>query len=146
MSHGHEVLQRVREHEQKLWVPGRGDTTVGVAAIQHVLDEYDERLVLARHEYTGDWVVFIKINRDDLYPVLGLGPTLPSPEEVGRKLYESDAARHGTKLLDQVNRHNEEIRKRNRAAAIEKDGEVAEHLEWAYRREGLHPQTRIFVP
>lgn len=142
-----EILQRVRQHEQKLWVPSRGELTVGEARIQRAVEEYDERLVLARHNVTGDWVIFIKVDRDTLYPVIGLGPELPTdPEEVQRRLYLADGQRRGTEILDQVNRHNDAIRKAKRDATDEAIGETAEHLEWGYRQEGWHPSPRIFVP
>src|SRR5690242_883306 len=121
-----EVFKRIRAEEQKLWVPGRGDLTVGEERIKRVIQEYDERLVLARHEITGDWVVFITVDRDTLYPVIGLGPELPTdPEDVKRRLYETDAARHGTKILDQINRRNDDIRKARAQASDEAIGETA---------------------
>lgn len=142
----HEILQRVRAHDQKLWVPGRGELTAGQTAAQKVIEEYDERLVLARHELTGDWVVFIKVARDDLYPVLGLGPEIPDAEEIKRRLWQADAQRRGNDIRAQVNAHNDRIRAENKYRADEAAGETAEHLEWGYRREGWHPSPRIFVP
>lgn len=142
-----EVLERVREHEQRLWVPGRGVVDLRIERIQRAVEAYDSRLVLARHELTGDWVIFVKLGPDDLYPVIGLGPELPrSPEEVTQRLARADSRRHTESLLDQINRRNEAIRKAKRDAADEAIGETAEWFEWGYRREGWHPSPRIFVP
>ena len=149
-----DVLSRVRAEETRLWVPGMGEVDVRTRQVQRAIEEYDERLVLARHEITGDWVVFIKLERNsplstdqgNLYPVIGLGPELPDVEEVRKRLHQADARRHGSKLLDQINDHNERLRQESRLAADEAIGETAEALEWGFRKEGWHPQTRIFVP
>ena len=149
-----DVLNRIRGEETRLYLPDGSEYDPAIRGVQRAVEEYDERLVLARHEITGDWVVFIKLERNsplstdqgNLYPVVGLGPELPDVEEVRKRLYQADARRHGSKLLDQINDHNDRLRQERRAAADEAIGETAEALEWGFRKEGWHPQTRIFVP
>ena len=141
-----DVFARVRdESEQRLWIPGAGEVDLKIVACQRVCREYDDRLELARHELTGDWVVFIKIARDTLYPVIGIGPELCEPEELSQRLWKADAKRHGSKLLYQINESNDRIKRDARNKALAVDEEVAEHLAWGFRKEGvLSPQ--VFVP
>lgn len=146
MNNPADVFARIRdESEQRLYIPGAGEVDVRTLACMRVCREYDERLELARHELTGDWVVYIKINRDDLYPVIGIGPELCSPDELRERLFKADAKRHGEKMLDRINEHNERIRREARSRAIDVDHEVAEHLEWGMRQEGALPK-KVFVP
>lgn len=141
-----DVFQRIRdESEQKLWIPGAGEVDVQIVALQRVCREFDERLELARHEMTGDWVVFIKLDRGNLYPVIGIGRELISPEELRERLWKADAKRHGDKLLYQINEHNERLKRESRNKALDADEAVAEALEWGFRQEGVLSR-KVFVP
>lgn len=141
-----DVFARVRGAEQRLWIPGHGEVDPNVTAAQRVVREYDERLELARHELTGDWVVFIKLGRDHLYPVIGIGPELPAnAEELRHRLWKADASVHGTKHLDDINRHNRRIQEDARKRGLDADEQMAEAFEWGLRREGVLPR-KIFVP
>lgn len=141
------VLARVHHApEQKLWIPGEGEVDVRIIAAKRVCREYDERLILARHELTRDWVVFIKLEGDRMYPVIGLGPELPAnAEDLRQRLWKADAHRHGDKVLREVNEHNERIKRDARRRAIEGDEAVAEALEWGFRQEGVLAR-KVFVP
>lgn len=141
-----DVFARVREEsEQKLWIPGAGEVDMRIVGCQRVCREFDDRLELAKHELTGDWVVFIKLDRDTLYPVIGIGPELCDPDELRTRLWKADAKRHGQKLLHDINEHNEKIKRESRRRALDADTAVAEGLEWGFRREGvLSRQT--FIP
>ncbi len=142
-----DVLKRVRNApEMKLWIPGQGEIDPRLSAAQRVVREYDERLVLARHEVTGDWVIFIKIDREWMYPVIGLGPELPeNAEDLRQRMWKADAAVHGDKILRDINAHNERILKEKRDAANEAAEEVAEAFVWGFRQEGVLPK-QVFVP
>lgn len=146
MTNPADILQRAHHEERKLWIPGKGEVDPRVNAAERVVSEYDERLVLARHEVTGDWVVFIKVDRDNIYPVIGIGPELPAnAEDLRARLRATDTRIHGDKILRQINESNERIKKESRARALDADGQVAEALEWGFRREGvLSPQ--VFIP
>lgn len=141
-----DVFARIRdESEQRLWIPGEGEVDMRIIGCQRVCREEDDRLELARHELTGDWVVFIKIGRDNLYPVIGIGRELCEPEELRQRLHKADAKRHGEKILHQINEHNERLRKESRRRALEADEAVAEGLEWGFRQEGVLSK-KVFVP
>lgn len=140
------VLQSTHRAEQKLWIPGVGEVDPRISAAQRVVREYDERLVLARHDLTGDWVIFIKVSRDNLYPVIGIGPELPeNAEELRHRLWKADTKIHGTKVLDDINRHNRRLQEASRKRGLEADGEIAEAFEWGFRQEGVL-SPKVFIP
>lgn len=141
-----DVFARIRdESEQKLWIPGAGEVDVKIVACQRVCREFDDRLELARHELTGDWVVFIKVDRGNLYPVIGIGRELCSPDELRERLWKADAKRHGDKVLRQINEHNEKLKRESRSRALEADEQIAEAFEWGFRQEGVLSR-KVFVP
>lgn len=129
---------------QHLWTPG-GVVDLQIEKAQKAVRDYDERLELMKHEETGDWVVFVRLERDLYYPIIGWRE-LPEPEAIQKQLYEIDGQRRGTEILDTMNRRNAEIRKKREDAASEADGIAAEAFEWGYRFMGKHPNPRIFVP
>ena len=146
MVNAPDVFARVRDAEQKLWIPGQGEVDTRVVAAQRIVREYDERLELARHEITGDWVVFIKLGPDNLYPVIGIGPELPdNAEELRQRLWKADAQRHGTKILDDINAHYNRLRDESRKRALDADEQTAEAFEWGLRREGVL-SPKVFIP
>lgn len=133
----------------RIWTPtGMVDRELRKA--QRVVEQYDERLMLARHEGTGDWCVWLKPKANpfgDLpYPVIGLGPTLPSPEEIERQIVKADAARRGDEILREINAANDKLRAEKERAADDASGQGAEALEWGFRKMSAHPTPRIFVP
>lgn len=141
-----DVFARIRdESEQKLWIPGAGEVDIKIVACQRVCREFDDRLELARHELTGDWVVFIKLDRGNLYPVIGIGRELCSPEELRERLWKADARRHGDKVLREINEHNARIQRASRRRADDAAEATAEAFEWGFRQEGVLPR-KVFIP
>lgn len=141
-----DVFARIRdESEPRLWIPGEGEVDMRIVGCQRVCREYDDRLVLARHELTGDWVVFIKISRSNMYPVIGIGRELCDPEELSQRLWKSDTKRHGDKLLHQINESNEHIRRESRRRADDAAEATAEAFEWGFRQEGVLAK-KVFIP
>lgn len=142
-----ESLLRVKQAEQRLWLPGHGVVDKTISACIRAVESYDESLVLGRHELTGDWCVFLKRGPyGDPFPVIGLGQQLPSPEEITQRLVKSDTKRNGTRLLDEITSQNERRRKELDDRSSEAAGMTAEAFEWGHRRMGSHPSPRIFVP
>jgi hypothetical protein len=131
-----------------IYIPGRGKLSFSELAAAKAVEEYDADLVLGQRNDTSEWVVFIKngpINGEP-FPVLGLGFELPAPEKIKEKLYRADTKRHGGKIVEAVERHNERLRKEYRDRASDGAGQAAEAFEWAHRQMGSHPNPRIFVP
>jgi hypothetical protein len=127
----------------KLWLPGLGVTDLRVRAVARAVERYDADLRLARHEITGDWVVTIGENG---HPVYGFGKELPHPDDVERKLGSHDIRRQGRQIMDHLAREAERKRLDAQYRSEEQNGEMAEHLEVAFRQNHAHSTPRIFVP
>lgn len=140
-----DVFKRIRAEEQRLWIPGKGEVDVRILGLQRVCSNYDDRLVLARHELTGDWVVFITLDNGNLYPVIGIGRELISPDALRERLWKADAKRHGDKVLQEVNRNNQNIRDGYREKSDDASEAAAEAFEWGFRQEGVLPK-KVFIP
>lgn len=131
---------------EALWLPSAHLGSFEKAAAKAV-EDYDSTLTLGQRRDTGEWLVFKKNGPGgEPFPVLGLGNHLPSADEVTKKLYTCDVRRHGEKIFRDIQRRNDE-----RAAAMkyeqsEKVGVMAEHLDHAFRQQGVHPSPRIFLP
>jgi hypothetical protein len=71
---------------------------------------------------------------------------MPTAEEVLKRVEAADTRRFGAELLNAVTKENQDIQ-----AKIEKQGEelswlYAEIFEHLYRKQGMHPAPRIFLP
>jgi hypothetical protein len=131
----------------QLWVPGAGLVPVHVRQAELLIKEYDADLRLAREAQSGDWVVAKRSGPDgEPFPVLHLGPELPTPDKIKERLYKSDTRRRAAEIVREVDQRNERRAKEVRDRASDETGVAAEAMEWAYRKMGNHPNPRIFVP
>lgn len=129
----------------KIYVPGKGLVDASMNRVDTAVNEYDERLFFAQNGETGQYCIFLKMpHGEDPLPVLGFD-TIPHPEDALKRLYYADTMRHGEKILDDINKNNAAIKKPFEDAAEDAGGQVAEGLEWAHRKLGTHPTTRIHV-
>ena len=136
-------------------VPGRGIVNVDAMRVDTAVREYDERLRFGFNPVNQDWIVYIALPRDyegahyhiegePVMPVLGFGGRIPAPSEATRKLYETDAWRHGNKLYQKMVEHNEKLKKERAEeyeAEIEEAVERAEHVINHYTGEGT---TKVY--
>lgn len=131
------------------WLPSGYEAREANAA-RKAAKEYDSNLDFGKNDRTGQWCVYLMqgtiegARKGDL-PVLGFNH-IPSPDEVKKRLYESDAVRHGKELLDSINRHNEDINDTFREATEDAEGQLAEAFEWGMRKEGMTSHKKIFIP
>ena len=131
----------------QLWVPGYGNVPVGMSAAAKAVEEYDPDLALGQDERTGDFVVLLKRGPDGTaFPVLGLGPELPAPEEIKRRLHKGDTRRRGREIVADIERVNAQRRAELRKDTHEAAGEVAEAMDTALHLMKRHPVPRIFIP
>lgn len=140
--------------DRNILVPGLGMVNPEAMRVNEAVKEYDERLRFGFNEVNGDWVVYILMPRDfdayyfidgsPVYPVLGFGDSIPSPDEAVRRLYETDTLRHGDAILDRMNRDNEYLRVSHDKDMAEFDEEMAERVEFELRKEGHSPISKVF--
>lgn len=131
---------------QAIWLPGAGTVPVAVLEARRAVQDYAPDLDLAQDQRNGQWVVVMEGNDGQPFPVFGLGERLPGRDEIMEKLYKHDVRRHQGKLARTILKRQDAKR-----AALEADrqaeiGEAAEALEFGFRKQGKHPNPRIFVP
>jgi hypothetical protein len=127
---------RVQTAPLKIHIPGTGDVDLAALAVQRAIEAYDEKLMLAKHEHTGDWCVMLKRGPWDgePFPVLGLGRgALPSPEEVTQRMFAADTKRHGDKLLSQIRGNVAAREKVVTDKADEGTFNAVEAYDWAFK-------------
>jgi hypothetical protein len=140
-----DVLKGIAHQEQRLYIPGQGMVDFTLRRAMKAVSDYDDRLILAKHEHTGDWVAFIQLGPDRMFPVVGFGKELPHPDDVRRVLERADTHRHGDKILRDIQANNDRIQREKRNAAAESVEEAAEYADFGFRKfKGLKPQ--IFIP
>jgi hypothetical protein len=128
-----------------IYVPGRGNVSLRAGSIDRALHQYDERLFFSQHPETGQWTVFVKIERDlgpevgtvvdgqRGYPIFAFphGQDVDSltADTIMQRVYAADTLRHGEKMLDELHAHNERIKQKHRDAAAEAEEVYAEAVE-----------------
>lgn len=134
-----------------LYLPGVGNVDPDVYRAHLVAHEYDDRLTFRVNEQTGDYCVFVKTPRPHSednppeVPVLGFGKTIPSRDELLRKLDDADTLKHGDRLLRRIRKNNEAVLAQNKYKADQRIGEAAELMERPLRLEAMAP-FRSFRP
>lgn len=128
-----DVMQRVKTSDTKIWTP-EADAPPEVVAAKRAVETYNENLTLGKHLLTGDWCIWLKQGPDKPpYPVIGLGPQLPSPEVISDRLYRADTRIHGDKILTDMLKSNETYEREQRYASEQATSIAAEAYEWAHR-------------
>lgn len=130
-----------------LWLPNAGIVPSHIRAAQEAISQYDSELELGFDQRNQTWVVLWSNGPDGApYPVLGLGPSLPTYDEIQRLLYTHDTRRHGAKIVQEVSKRNEARKAAGRYELNQAAGEVAEELEHAFRRMGKTSYKKIYLP
>lgn len=121
----------------QIYLNGIGWTDHRVPAVLEAVKQYDERLYFDKHPVYGDWCVFIKMpHGQDSLPIMNYGREIPHPDDVMKRLYKADALRRGEEILDNMNRHNDDLRDQDRAIVDEAEWEAAEVIESFNHRIG----------
>jgi hypothetical protein len=131
-----------------IWVPPTAGYRAEAQA-RAAAKEYDEDLDFGRNEATGQWCVFLRQGTTQLtagrnLPVLGFDH-VPTPDEIKRKLYLTDARRRGLEIVDEIQRHNDQIQENFDEATNEAARETAEAFEWGFRKLGKTEHKRVFL-
>ena len=108
----------------------------GTIEARKAAQDYDSNLDFGFNEDTRQWCVYLKkgtmaASADKDLPILGFAQ-IPTREEVQRRLYQSDAFRRGMEIMDDLQRHNDDLEK----DYSDVDGQVAETFEWGFRKMG----------
>lgn len=108
-----------------------------VAQVRQRVKEYDANLDFGLNEETNQWCIFLRHGTMEAategdFPILGFRG-IPTPDEAVHKLWQTDAVRRGRKVLDDIDAHNDRIRKENEKRHQEVDAQVAEVAEWGFR-------------
>jgi len=134
-----------------IWTPASHQFS-GTSEARKAVQDYDPNLDFGFNEVTQQWCVYLKRgtmagSKDSDLPILGFDH-IPGRDEVQKRLYRSDSLRRGHEILDEINKHNDDIIERGDRRTDEAAGQVAETLEWAYRRVGSDksPTTKVFFP
>lgn len=136
---------------QNILVPGLGMVNPAALRVNDAVKEYDERLRFGFNETNGDWIIYIVMPRDfdaayfiddqPVYPVIGFGTEIPSPEYALKRLYEADTRRQD--VLKRMNDANARLEAERKNDMAEFDADMAERIEFELRKEGLSPITKV---
>jgi hypothetical protein len=128
-----------------LFIPGRGTVDTRAWRVDQAVNEYDERLLFAKNEETGDWCVFVRMpGAEPPYPVCGFGRDIPSVDDVMVRIRRSDTMRNGDAIYKDLIRSQEKYRaelKYNGDQATDESVEVVEHF---MRKHGKSPIIKSF--
>lgn len=128
-----------------IWLPSGVSVSLEVLRADKAANDYDPNLRFGRNEDNGQWCVFRIVRGEVPLPILGFSD-VPGPQELQRRLYQSDALRRGEEILDDMNRFNEDIRRVWEDAAHEGAAIAADAFEWGYRAMGSSRASKIIVP
>lgn len=117
-----------------IWVPPSHYDKMAVN-VRMAVREYDPELNFGINEANGQWCIFMERHGERI-PILGFSG-IPHPDDALKRLYQSDTRRHGSKILDDMNKHNEKLRAEKKYKVDEAAGELAEAAEYAAREDGL---------
>lgn len=140
---------------QEILIPGKGLVSTEALKVDAAVKEYDELLHFGFNPANEDWCIYRKLPRDfkeapyyiDGEPViivLGFQDKIPTPFQAVKRLWETDALRHGDALLKRMNAENECLKKEQDEKFEEVTQEVAERAEFALRQQGESPVVKVF--
>lgn len=127
-----------------LWLPN----TMNYAAyrVDRAVNEYDERLMFARNDDTGDWCVYIRMPAGEQpYPVVGFGAEIPNVDDVMFRVRGSDTMRHGWAIFNEIQKTQDDHKKNLQYNADQASEESAEVVEHFLRKHGKSPVIKEFI-
>jgi len=129
-----------------IWTPATYRFS-GLAEARKAVQDYDPNLDFGFNEKTKQWCVYLRrgtmaASAEADLPILGFN-RIPGRDELHKRLYQSDALRRGHEILDEINKHNDDLLAG--ARDDEATAELAEVLEWANRKEGQTRYTKVFT-
>jgi hypothetical protein len=130
----------------KLWLPGQGMTDTRAARVHAAINAYDERLMFAKNEETGDWCIFVRMPRPkDPWPLYGFGDNIPSPDVALEKVQEAHLVKNKDRIWREVIDSQNAYRRELERQGDETSAETAEDIEFALRKHGKSPIVKSFA-
>jgi len=131
----------------EIWTPRGTHVPADVRTAMAAVEAYDSRLELGYDERNHLWCVLWKDGPQGApFPIFSLGEELPGYEQIQKMLWQGDTVRRGGDVVKDVKARNEEQRLSASADMRERAGEVAEHLEYTFRRMGKAQYAKVYVP
>jgi hypothetical protein len=128
-----------------LFIPGRGSMDIRALKVENAVRAYDERLMFAKNEETGDWCVFIRMPRPEQpYPVCGFGREIPEVEDVMFRIRRADTMRNGEAVYRDVVKSQEKYRAELKYKGDQATDESVEVVEHFMRKHGKSPIIKSF--
>lgn len=128
-----------------LFIPGRGNVDTNAYRIDRAVNAYDERLMFAKNEQTGDWCVYIRMpGAEPPYPVVGFGRDVPQLDDVMYRIRKADTMKHGEAIYRDLVKSQMDYRANLDKAAAEASAEAAEPVEFLLRKDGKSPIVKVF--
>jgi hypothetical protein len=128
-----------------LFIPGRGTVDTRAWRVDQAVNEYDERLLFAKNEETGDWCVFVRMpGAEPPYPVCGFGRDIPSVDDVMVRIRRSDTMRNGDAIYKDLMRSQEKYRAELKYKGDQATDESVEVVEHFMRKHGKSPIIKSF--
>lgn len=126
-----------------LWLPN--GMNMKAYRVDRAVNAYDERLMFARNEDTGDWCVFIRMpNSNPPFPVIGFGSEVPEVEDVMYRVQVSDTMRAGNTIYNEVVESQKKYKEAFKVSADEAIDESSEVVEHFMRKHGKSPIIKSF--
>ena len=123
-----------------LFIPGRGSVDTRAWRVDQAVNEYDERLLFAKNEETGDWCVFVRMpGAEPPYPVCGFGREIPSVDDVMLRIRRADTMRNGDAIYNDLVRSQEKYRAELAYKGDQAADESVEVVEHFMRKHGKSP-------
>ena len=123
-----------------LFIPGHGNMSSKQFLIVSALKDYDEKLMFARNEETGDWCVYSRMPYPEPpYPVFGFGPELPDKNTVMDRVKSGDLRKNSDRIYREIIKSQEKYRADMEYKADQASGESTEVVEKFMRIHGKSP-------
>ena len=124
----------------QLFIPGHGNMSSKQFLIVSALKEYDEKLMFARNEETGDWCVYARMpHPEPPFPVFGFGPELPDKHTVLDRVKSGDLRQNSDRLYREIVRSQEKYKANLNYNSDQASGESTEVVEKFMRIHGKSP-------
>ena len=130
----------------KLFIPGHGNVDSRVYLIDRALNAYDERLMFARNEDTGDWCVYTRMpHPEPPFPVFGCGREIPDVNDLMVRVQQGDLMRNGDRIYNDMIKSQEVYKANLKYKGDQASEESAEVVELFLRKNGRSPIIKEFI-